>query len=306
MSGMIGRALAGGGGALETAGLSILRSELDEKRQVRLQELAHAQQTGRDATRMAHETSERKGGEAFRTGERVAGERFATTERTGRETFQRGERQAGERFQAGEHAADRALRSRQLDQQARQIDSGIRQVDLAVKKGELDLESAQRLKSLHEKYLAAETPEQKESIADQIYTLAGKDKFTPLMGRDEQGNPVFMGAFNTRTGKRENGSTTQPSANRPPIGNFFGGSAAPRPEQREQAPAAPAGPQSRPWGSRPQKFGPLTPNDALQAGVDAGIPAAVSEMERRKRSSAKDEAATQGIGGGIIAGHIGD
>lgn len=45
MTGIVGRALAGGGGALEVAGLSILRSELDEKRQTRLQELAHAQQS---------------------------------------------------------------------------------------------------------------------------------------------------------------------------------------------------------------------------------------------------------------------
>lgn len=56
MAGMIRRALAGAGGAIETAGLDILRSDLAEQRATRLAELQNQYQSARDERRMGHET----------------------------------------------------------------------------------------------------------------------------------------------------------------------------------------------------------------------------------------------------------
>jgi hypothetical protein len=204
--GIIAAALAGGGEGLgkglESQGKAWTEKQhqdaLAEAQAIRAQSLAEL--TGKIQTKLetdVRQPFQREQNEAQRT----SAEGIHAADRSSRATENAADRASRE----SEGASDRQLRGRQLDQQARQIDAGMRQVDIAVQKGQLELEAAQRLKGMHEQYLAAMAAgdaTQADSIADQIYTLAGKDKFTPLMGRDEMGQPVFMGGFNTRTGER--------------------------------------------------------------------------------------------------------
>jgi hypothetical protein len=46
-------------------------------------------------------------------------------------------------------------------------------------------------------------PVKKSKLAEEYQTLSGKDpdKFAPVMGKDAEGNPVFMGSFDTKNNK---------------------------------------------------------------------------------------------------------
>ena len=97
--------------------------------------------------------------------------------------------------------------------------ASVAQAKLAGKQAELaDLSIAdkKRYDALHTQYLAETDPAKKDAIADQLYTLAGKDKFQPVVGKDDTGNPKFVGGFNTRTGLMGTGArpgqTQQPTA----------------------------------------------------------------------------------------------
>lgn len=120
---------------------------------------------------------------------------YAVSSQQTQQKFQTGERVGTEKFQAGESEKNRAL-------QSRQINAVVAQAQVAVQEGKLKIDSLKRAQDLQNAYVNETDPEKKDQLADQIYTLAGKDKFLPIMTRDEMGNPVFSGGFNTRTGQR--------------------------------------------------------------------------------------------------------
>lgn len=201
--GIIGKALAGAGGAAKDASMEAMRAEIMAQRDARLNEYAKTMQT--DVVQP-----------------------FQTSEREASQQFQAGQTEKGQQFTASENAKNRDL-------QAKQIDAVVKQANVAYQKGMIEVDSLKQLKDLQKAYMNAKTPEEAGQIADQLYTLQGKDKYTPLIGKDEMGNPVFMGAFSTRSGERKTETTTP---NNDPLG-LRGGGAAPAaaklPTNEEQA-----------------------------------------------------------------------
>jgi hypothetical protein len=220
MGGIIGnirRGIAGGGAALEETGSAMVKSTLDEQRQTRLAELQNEFQTARDTRTMAHQTSERQGAETFTAGQNDATRAHQTAEKGLDRTLTRDEGSANrlsqenmnvDRISAqlylGELADDRAKEHLQIERV--RAGTQARLAEIQAKVANLDLADKTQLSDMKKEYLNPSTPaDRREAIADSIYTLLGKDKFSPLIGKDEQGNPQFMGAFNTRSGKRETG-----------------------------------------------------------------------------------------------------
>jgi len=204
MAGIIGAMLAGG---VEGAGTAIAsqgkawtdkqhQDALNEAQAIRAKSLAELQGRIQGGLQEKQQTFQAGQGEA----QRASTEGIHAADRATRESEGFAERASRER----EGAADRGVREKQLTQQGRQIDAAVQQINVAVREGTVKAEQAERVNQLHKDYLAETDPAQKDALADQIYTLAGKDKFTPLIGRDENLQPVFMGGFNTRTGKRDN------------------------------------------------------------------------------------------------------
>lgn len=173
MNVQLGKAIAGGAGAARDVALEAMRAEIMQQRDARLNEYSRRMQT--DVVQP-----------------------FQTSERQATEQFQAGQTEKGQTFTAGENQKNRDL-------QAKSIDAVVKQADVAYQKGMIEVDSLKQLKQLQQAYMNAKTPEEAGQIADQLYTLQGKDKYTPLVGKDEMGNPVFMGAFSTRSGKLETG-----------------------------------------------------------------------------------------------------
>lgn len=79
-----------------------------------------------------------------------------------------------------------------------------------IAKGVISMKDQQRLSDLRDQYLGLSDANDKDGkkraeIQRKANILSGKDthdKYQPLMGKDDMGNPVFMGAFDTRTGER--------------------------------------------------------------------------------------------------------
>lgn len=72
------------------------------------------------------------------------------------------------------------------------------------------MEQAQvrRVNELQEQFLKETDPAKKRQISEHLTALTGKtvDKFQPVIGKDDLGNSVFLGAFDTRSGDyREQG-----------------------------------------------------------------------------------------------------
>ena len=203
------RGLAEAGGAAEVAGQRILQSQLDEMRQTRLQELQNAHAEAMQANQQTF-TAGQTDKTIAATKDLHEGDRNAAValERDVRQPFATSERVAKETFEGGQRSEDRKLDSRRLDIQARQVNAAVAASNIAVQKGQMEVSQLKRVQGLQEQYLNETDPTKRDQIADQIYTLAGKDKFTPLVGKDAEGNTQFMGAFNTRTGKRETGATS--------------------------------------------------------------------------------------------------
>lgn len=164
--GIIGKALAGAGAAVQPVALEGLRASILAERDARLQQ--------------------------YQTSERIAGQEF-----------QQGERIATQEFQTAEKGKDRAITEKQ-------VNATVRAADIAYQEGKLKVDSLKRVQALQDAFIKETDPAKKEQIADQIYTLAAKDKFTPVIGKDDLGNPVFMGAFDTRSGKLKTGAEGKP------------------------------------------------------------------------------------------------
>ena len=81
---------------------------------------------------------------------------------------------------------------------------GARRADSEIAARDIETNQKRQLADLQNKYLDPKTDEAtRASIGAQLATLSGKDvkdKYTPLMGKDELGNPTYLGAFNTRDG----------------------------------------------------------------------------------------------------------
>jgi len=99
---------------------------------------------------------------------------------------------------------DRTADNARLDQVAQ----------LGARKGNLEIGNLEQLNQLQNQYLTETDPAKREQIASTISVLNGKaaDKYQPIMGKDELGNPVYLGAFNARTGEATNqpGKTVAP------------------------------------------------------------------------------------------------
>lgn len=108
-------------------------------------------------------------------------------------------------------ATPEALRAANQIARATHIESAasLAQAILAGKQAEiadLSIADKKRANALSEEYLKETDSAKKDAIADALYTLAGKDRFQPVVGKDDQGNPKFVGGFNTRTGKLDTGA----------------------------------------------------------------------------------------------------
>jgi hypothetical protein len=103
-----------------------------------------------------------------------------------------------------ESASRNAERARAGDQSTQESQIGARKTEADIASKEMDNSQRKQLAELQNKYLDPKTDEAtRASIAAQLSALNGKeakDKYTPLMGKDELGNPTYLGAFNTRDG----------------------------------------------------------------------------------------------------------
>ena len=216
--GAMRRGLAGAGEGMELAGMQLLKSQLAEMRDQRLSEL-QAQRDERQNAFQAGQTDKT----IAATKELHEGDRNAaiSLERDVRQPFATSERQGREKFEGEQKTEDRKLDARRLAMQERQVNAAVAASGIAVQKGEMEVAALKRVKDLQDAYLSEQDPAKRDAIADQIYTLAGKDKYTPLVGKDAEGNPAYLGAFNTRSGERKTGA---PSAGAVDFSQFFSGS----------------------------------------------------------------------------------
>lgn len=118
------------------------------------------------------------------------------------------------------------------DLQRKQFESSdkVNQIDIKTKQAKLkDVEQAT---ALRDQILAMKDDDPKKPALVSKYNLLtgadSKDKFTPLMGKDEIGNPVYIGAFDNRTGNLKGAagqSTVTPRAeyDRLPSGAVYTG-----------------------------------------------------------------------------------
>jgi len=105
-------------------------------------------------------------------------------------------------------------------------------VTVQAKESELALNA--RLATLQDEYLKETDPAKKEAAAAAIAAITGKaqvDKFQPIMGKDDVGNPVYLGAFNSRTGEATNqpGQAAATQTPTPPPGMKYVGTSQGRP-----------------------------------------------------------------------------
>jgi len=207
--GILNSVAIGVGEAAKAAQPYIANMQVAEIQKLRDERLAEVSKLSQERG-FAHADKTLDKTQTFQAGERAAGQEFQRGMETEvRQPFQRTENEATReltRTQMGEtsrhNKATEKNQASALGLQAQQVGAAVKQAELAVTKGTLEVESLQRVKKLQDDYLAAPA-DQRDAIADQIYTLAGKDKFSPVVGKDNDGNPQFVGAFNTRSGKLE-------------------------------------------------------------------------------------------------------
>lgn len=216
--GAMRRGLAEAGGVAEVVGIKALQSALDEQRMSRLEELraANAMKMEKDVRQpfereqqQARITSQ----EGIHAADRTSREGMARDDRTSRETLTRegfthqtNERTGREQFEAEQKAEDRKLEGRRLDIQAQQVGAAVRAANIAAQKGEIEVGQLKRINDLQAQYTSEKDPDKRAQLGDQLLTLLGKgERYTPLMGRDDMNNPVYMGAFDTRRGELKTG-----------------------------------------------------------------------------------------------------
>lgn len=118
-----------------------------------------------------------------------------------------------------------ALGARNADLNERNVNSliddrgldNIRQDGVAgmgIRKAGLEVGQLERLNQLQEQYLNEADPAKREQLGAELAVLTGKttEKYQPIMGKDELGNPVYLGAFNARTGEASNQPGRQAAA----------------------------------------------------------------------------------------------
>lgn len=78
-----------------------------------------------------------------------------------------------------------------------------------IQEADMKMGEQNRLGAMRNKYLALNEQNdpdgsQRAALSNQIevLTTGNKDRFMPLMGKDDLGNPIYMGAFDARNGKR--------------------------------------------------------------------------------------------------------
>ena len=96
---------------------------------------------------------------------------------------------------------DSVINDRASDNRRRNAESAVN-VDTA----RMQQTQAQNIADLQDRYLKEQDPAVRDQLAAQIAVLTGKttEKFQPIMGKDDMGNPVYLGAFNARTGEATN------------------------------------------------------------------------------------------------------
>lgn len=108
-------------------------------------------------------------------------------------------------FGARNLAADRSLAAQREDLRT--------QTDVAGK--QLQQEQLVRINDLQKAYQAETDPAKRQAIVTEINALTGNsqtEKFQPVLGKDDLGNPTFLGAFDTRTGQLNSNATQQQPA----------------------------------------------------------------------------------------------
>lgn len=186
----------------------------------------HAEKMEKDI-RQPFVTSERVAGEAFKTGERKAEQTFrageSELERTSRENMQIDRLALEEALGNERNAIDRqrvGIAGAQLKNDTERLKLERQIKEIQIKTANFDMKDKERFDGLKTKYLDPNTPDkERAAIADSMYALLGKDKYTAVVGKDEQGNPQFVGAFDTRSGILKKPDSAG-GANRPPLSSF--------------------------------------------------------------------------------------
>lgn len=98
--------------------------------------------------------------------------------------------------------AKTAQATNSLQQKQFESNDAVNQIDIKTKQAKLkDVEQATALRD--QILVMSDDDPKKAGLVSKYNLLTGvdsKDKFTPLMGKDELGNPVYIGAFDNRTG----------------------------------------------------------------------------------------------------------
>jgi hypothetical protein len=227
--GILGKALAGAGQGAAIVGLEEFRNQAIAMRDQRLAEIAQASQE----RGFAHADASQQRGFEQQTNERTAAEGFQRGMETEvKQPFQlkrdesaqkqaRELQESDQKFRAGEGDKNRELDKRRIGMEGarlslaqQQFVLAQQQAALAIESGKLDLESKKRMAEVVKSIDQASTPEELERATAKLYAMTGKDKYSPVVGKDEQGNPQFLGGFDTRTGtmKQNDKPVTPPSA----------------------------------------------------------------------------------------------
>jgi len=92
--------------------------------------------------------------------------------------------------------------------------------------GKLNADAQQEITAMQKEYADPKTtPQRKDQLADSLLTLLGKTKYAPVVGKDEMGNPQYLGAFDARRGifTREGGAQKPGEKSGVPWDQFLGG-----------------------------------------------------------------------------------
>lgn len=263
--GFIGKAMAGAAAGVGTASLEGLRSELMAERDKRLNEYAVGMQ--RDVVQP-----------------------FQREMQENQQDFQREQLDTQQEFKGAEGDKDRAI-------QAKHVDAIVKQADVAYQKGMIEVDTLKRTQQLQNAYVKETDPVKKDALADQLYTLAGKDKFTPLMGKDDNGNPVYMGAFSTRSGERktEKSGTNAAPGSPEDIANstWRNGKSQPKSDTKGASAATPAATASVP-----------TPGMIAEPS-SAGLPGLIDTAYNKAHTAMSPKGGTIAADDGPVAAHFG-
>lgn len=118
------------------------------------------------------------------------------------ETFREQQRQGGKAADLKFEQENAGLINRMAADKARATDVGAPLRNEQTKAAKLSNEQTQLIVDKRTSFLNEKDPVKKRQLQEEYQSLTGKDpdKFAPVMGKDDAGNPVFMGMVDTKSG----------------------------------------------------------------------------------------------------------